>query len=216
MDESKIIIVTSIILSLSFLSYIFYSLYRKMIRKSNYIDALEKNLHKLEKSISETTELISLEPLLKKELMKIFDTKLAYLQMYNESENMGFFSVVRDFFHEYPEYWYFENSEELYSEIEDKEFRKKLEGIVPENISYIFPIFSTQGFHIGNLLLWEKNSWDPYLSDEIEFLKEFSFFVEIHLKYIRTYSLMHELSKVLDEKIDNKTIDYNNLLNRQK
>ena len=27
---------------------------------------------------------------------------------------------------------------------------------------------------------------------------------------------MHELSKVLDEKVDNKTMDYNNLLNRQK
>lgn len=55
-----------------------------------------------------------------------------------------------------------------------------------------------------------------YIKDEVEFLKEFSFFIEIHLKYIRTYTLMHEFSALLDEKVDTKTIAYNNLINRQK
>ena len=216
MEESKIIIGISIIFSLGFLSSIFYFLYQRIIRKNAYIDELEKKLHKLEKSISETTELFSLEPLLKKELMKIFGVKIAYLQMYSESENNWFFPAIRDFFHENREEWYFENSLECLNEIQDEWLRKKLTTLLPPDISYIFPIFSTQGFHIGNLILGEKNSWDHFISDEIEFLKEFSFFVEIHLKYIRTYALMHELSKVLDEKVDNKTMDYNNLLNRQK
>lgn len=47
-------------------------------------------------------------------------------------------------------------------------------------------------------------------------LRDFAFFLEIHLKYIRTYSAMQDLSMNLDRKVDEKTIEYNDLINRQK
>lgn len=216
LEHSLYISVGSIILSLSVVTFFIYSHYQRVISKSVYIDDLEKKLHTLEKSISETMDIMTLEPLLKKELTKILGVKGAYLQMYSESHDTGFFPVVREYFQYFHDERVLENSEETISLIEDEFLKERLQQSIPEDIAYIFPIFSTSGFHIGNIILSEKIDSEVYFQDEIEFLKEFSFFVEIHLKYIRTYTLMHEFSKILDEKVDTKTIAYNNLVNRQK
>lgn len=216
LEYSLYISVGSIILSLIVVTSFIYSHYQKVLQKNAYIDGLEQELHALEKSITETTDLLTLEPLLKKELSKIFHTKIATLEMYREWENPDFFPLIREYFQHFHGEWVFENTEVFLREIEDDLLRDALERLIPKDIALIFPIYSTSWFHIGNLILWEKWTTDEYIPDEIEFLKEFTFFVEIHLKYIRTYSLMHEFSKMLDERIDNKTIAYNNLVNRQK
>lgn len=216
MEYSYSISVISIILSLIIITVFISGHYRRVLQKNSYIDELEKDLHLLEKSISETVDLIALKPLLKKELAKIFDTRIAGLEMYEEWENPKFFESIREYFREYSSERAFLNHETFIENIDDDSLKAKLQGMIPQDIAFIFPIFSTQGFHIANLILWVKNSWDAYIKDEIEFLKEFSFFVEIHLKYIRTYTLMHEFSALLDEKVDTKTIAYNNLINRQK
>lgn len=216
MEHTYIISGISIILSLVVVTVFIAIHYQRVLEKNAYIDELEQKLHTLEKSISETIDLITLEPLLKKELMGIFGAKTALLAMYHEWEDIWYFSAIREYFRISGWEGVFENSEDSIDAIGEESLKEKLKRSLPSDIAYIFPIYSTQGFHIGNLVLWEKFSWASYMKDEIEFLKEFSFFVEIHLKYIRTYTLMHEFSNLLDEKVDNKTIAYNNLLNRQK
>jgi signal transduction histidine kinase len=65
-------------------------------------------------------------------------------------------------------------------------------------------------------MLGTKIFGDFYSIDEIALLEEFSFFLENHLKYIDTYSSLQDLSLNLDKKVDDKTIEYNDLINRQK
>ena len=96
---------------------------------------------------------MSLEPLLKKELPKILGTKSAYLQMYSESDNVGFFPIVREFFQYFRDERVLENSAVFFEEMEDQFLKEKLEQILPKDIAFIFPIFSTSGFHIGNIIL---------------------------------------------------------------
>lgn len=61
-----------------------------------------------------------------------------------------------------------------------------------------------------------KSFGDFYTIDEIDVLRDFVSFLELHLKYIRTYELLQDLSINLDKKVDEKTIEYNNLVNKQK
>jgi hypothetical protein len=215
-EHTLYISVGSIILSLIVVSIFIYSHYQRILGINAYIDWLEQELHTLEKSISETTDLLTLEPLLRKELSKIFCTNTAYIQMYREWDDPEFFPIVRQYFQLYHGEWVLLNTELSLNEIEDDFTRDSLERLIPKDIALIFPIHSTSWFHIGNLILWVKRTLHEYLPDEVEFLKEFTFFVEIHLKYIRTYTLMHEFSKILDEKVDNTTIAYNNLINSRK
>lgn len=51
---------------------------------------------------------------------------------------------------------------------------------------------------------------------EMEVIKEFLFFLEHHIKYIKSFEKIRELWVHLDKKIDEKTIEYNNLINKQK
>lgn len=55
-----------------------------------------------------------------------------------------------------------------------------------------------------------------YQKDEIDALRQFVFFLELHLKYIQTYEKIQEYSMNLDKKVDEKTIEYNDLINKQK
>ena len=80
----------------------------------------------------------------------------------------------------------------------------------------ILPIRSTSGYIIGLFKLGSKPLGDFYTKIEIDEIQSFSFFLEIHLKYIRTYTAMEDLSMNLDKKVDEKTIEYNDLINRQK
>lgn len=51
---------------------------------------------------------------------------------------------------------------------------------------------------------------------ELDAMKDLVFFLEHHIKYLKSFEKIRELSLNLDKKIDEKTIEYNNLINKQK
>lgn len=51
---------------------------------------------------------------------------------------------------------------------------------------------------------------------ELDAMKDLVFFLERHIKYIKSFEKIRELSLNLDKKVDEKTIEYNNLINKQK
>ncbi len=84
-----------------------------------------------------------------------------------------------------------------------------------KNISIIFPLFNNQNMLVGILELWHKPFKEQFYSEEIKIIREFVDFLVWHLKYIWTYSKLEELNLTLDKKVDEKTIEYNELLNKQ-
>jgi signal transduction histidine kinase len=56
---------------------------------------------------------------------------------------------------------------------------------------------------------------DVYTKEEEDILKDFCDFLVSHLKYMETYEKIQELNLSLDKKVDQKTMMYNNLLNKQ-
>ena len=57
---------------------------------------------------------------------------------------------------------------------------------------------------------------DFYTIQEIRLLRAFVAFLESHIKYLQSYQKLQNLSQVLDKKVDEKTIEYNDLINKQK
>jgi signal transduction histidine kinase len=66
------------------------------------------------------------------------------------------------------------------------------------------------------MFIGKKRVPDAYNSEEIEQLSKFSKFLAGHLKYMEVYKQTQELNLSLDKKVDEKTIEYNNLISRQK
>ena len=88
---------------------------------------------------------------------------------------------------------------------------------LPEKAFLILPLFDSE----SNNALWffsigVKSFGDFYTIEEIDILREFVSFLELHLKYLKTYELLQDFTLNLDKKVDEKTIEYNTLINKQK
>lgn len=83
-------------------------------------------------------------------------------------------------------------------------------------IYMIFPLRSRKWDIIWFFEVWGKPLWDPFLTHELKSLHSFSDFLNSHLKYIEIYTQIQDLTVSLDKRVDEKTIEFNNLLSKQK
>lgn len=102
------------------------------------------------------------------------------------------------------------------------ENRKKLGLLYEKLIDYdknsymLLPLRNEDSGTIWYLQLWSKSLRDPFLSSELQSLFWLTQFLCSHLRYIDIYKQIQDLTFSLDKKVDEKTIEYNNLLNKQK
>lgn len=66
------------------------------------------------------------------------------------------------------------------------------------------------------LWVWKQTLGDYYGAQEIDMLVNFADMMTGHLKYINIYNQVHQMTLTLDKKVDEQTIEYNNLINKQK
>ena len=92
----------------------------------------------------------------------------------------------------------------------------KIKKELNNNIAIIFPMKNNLNELIWFLELGFKPFNEQYYYEEIEIIKKFVKFLIWHLKYISIYNEINNLNVSLDKKIDEKTIEYNNLINKQK
>lgn len=78
------------------------------------------------------------------------------------------------------------------------------------------PIYESNTKIIAFLTVGKKTFFDFYSSWEIELIKKLAGILEWHLKYLSIYKKIQDLSINLDKKVDEKTIEYNTLLSKQK
>lgn len=84
------------------------------------------------------------------------------------------------------------------------------------SIYLVFPMRNNIWDIIWLFELWKKPFKEHYFTDEIKIVKDFVNFLSGHLMYIEIYSKINYLTINLDKEVDKKTIEYNNLINRQK
>jgi K+-sensing histidine kinase KdpD len=166
----------------------------------------------LQKKISHIISIPRLNKIIQEDVASLFKTKSAYILFFDKKNNRE----IHLFFDK-------KNNRELLINdavfLEDNLSETNISKINKElnyTMHLLLPLYNSKNICIAVLVLWGKFFWDFYTKDEINVLKTFTFFLELHLRYMRTYSDMIELSKSLDIKVDQKTIEYNNLINKQK
>lgn len=85
-----------------------------------------------------------------------------------------------------------------------------------QDISLYIPLYQNRTNLSGMLCIWEKSIKEFYHQEEIEGFQELAHEIEKHLKYLQTYKKLQDLSIQLDKKVDEKTMEYNTLLWKQK
>ncbi len=209
-DKSLFEILFTIIIYFPIHSYL-----QRILLWDHALSTLSAKFQILKKSVSIHTDTPWLNTLLKKEMQNIFKTRSSSIHLYDEHDDFLFFTEIEQFFIDAPTEKVFIN-DIVFIENHKKNLHVDVLGMIPKDIFLLFPLYNTTWHHIWLFILGPKRFWDFYTLPEIDILREFSFFLEIHLKYIRTYSTMQDLSMNLDRKVDEKTIEYNDLINRQK
>ncbi len=100
--------------------------------------------------------------------------------------------------------------------LEENKLRLSHKAFLEEEWYLYFPIRKADNALWAIFKVWYKRLNDPFLSEEISLLKSFTEFLSGHLTYLWVYQKMQELSIDLDKKVDEKTIEYNNLISKQK
>ena len=93
---------------------------------------------------------------------------------------------------------------------------EKIKSQINRESYIIFPLRNNVWELIWFFELWKKMYLENYYSEEIDIIKGFVNFLSSHLKYVEIYSSINYLNLNLDKEIDKKTIEFNNLINKQK
>lgn len=177
------------------------------------LEKLRFHIQRLEKIIPNITNLDELNLFLKKEFSKIFMTSTSYIQLFDSPENIGelgkFLSTDKEKI--------FINDVVFLEQKCRKYNTEKIISEVSPKYSLIFPLFDNQDNELSGLfIIGFKPFGEFYTVDDIRLLRGFITFLELHIKYLKTYQQIQDFSKNLDKKVDEKTIEYNDLINKQK
>ena len=172
----------------------------------------EKEINNCKKYIPYILNVDDLNKFLEKHFFKLFKIKYIKIQLFNKKDN------------ELELYKYFtkDKSRNLFMNdivfIEENKYKfdfKKLKKEINNNVYLIFPLFNNKKKLIWIFEIWEKPFKEYFSLEEISIIKDFTWFLVGHLKYIEIYSKINDLNINLDKKVDEKTIEYNQLLNKQ-
>ncbi|MDD5770127.1 MAG: ATP-binding protein [Candidatus Gracilibacteria bacterium] len=174
---------------------------------------LKSSIQKLQENISLITNFEKLNNYLSTEIQKIFKTNFCKISLFENKEAKN---QIQTYFLNNPTQKYFINDVVFLEESKNKFDKDKILEEINKESFLIFPIFSKENKVIGIFSIGTKSFGDFYNLGEIEIIRKFVFFLSYHLKYLETYKQIEDLSLNLDKKVDEKTIEYNNLINKQK
>jgi len=194
--------------------YFSYKYLHKIFLWNHLVIELKNKIRKLEYGFSYIHNQKELNTFLSSEIKKIF--KIEYCEMKIFPKKWAQTELQR----------YFENdlSDKIFINdivfIEEKKMKFDKERLfreIPKEAFLILPFFdNNQGKNIGVFIIGAKSFGDFYTIEEIDVLRRLMSILELHLKYIETYEQIQDLSVNLDKKVDEKTMEYNDLINKQK
>lgn len=204
--------VSNIIIAILIFIWLYNFLSRYILWTSAIIE-FKNSINALQKRISYSNSIQELNIILNSEIQKTFKTNYSEVCLYewDTQEN-----ELKKYFENINNQKVFINDLVFIEENKNKFDKVKIIWYIPHKSFLIFPIFNRERKNIWTFSLWTKPFWDFYTKNEIDWIKSFIFFLEYHIRYIKNYKIIKDLSVNLDKKVDEKTMEYNNLINRQK
>lgn len=190
----------------------FSSIFSRIILGKYLFSPLNDSVRKIEQHISMLYSIEDVNKYLKTDFAHLFKTTFAQIQLFKSWE----VSELRVFFqNDIQKNKIFINDFVFIQENKHKLNKEKLWHEINKNACFIFPLYNNENV-IWIFMLGTKPFRDFYDNKEIKIIKNFTFFLEHHIKYLKSFDKIKELSIHLDKKVDEKTLEYNNLINKQK
>jgi len=196
---------------------IFYLTYNFLTKKlliwgthNNFVEKLEK----IKEKIPFITNINDLNTFLKHSFNNSLNIPNTRIKLFNKKSEVK--NEIHLFFEDNIKNTYFLNDIVFIEENKHKFHKEKLKDEIGKNTSLILPIKRQNKEISGVLILGHKPLKDLYTISQIAELKRFTRFLTGHIKYLDMYTDIHELNINLDKKVDEKTMEYNNLISKQK
>lgn len=204
--------VMEVLLSILLFFWIYSFLSRRFLIGKGTLDftSLASNLREQIPFIQDISQLNSF-------LTHQFQSKLWINTAYIVPQNsLSDYSELESFFNKKWKHDFFIHDYVFIQENKNKFDKEKILTELDRDIMMYFPLYNNNRVLVWLFCIGKKTFWDIYTSEEIDILKNLSWFLQWHLKYIRIYSQIYDLNLTLDKRVDEKTIKYNNLINTQK
>ncbi len=185
----------------------------KILPVSSKLDNFSFKISRIKKEIPFITNISDLNKYLKVKFKKSFSINWVKLEVRKNNSRK---KNTYNFFDKYKSDNIFINDLVFLEENKYKYNLSKIKNEFWKNDYLIFPIKNSSESVVWLLILWNRLFKDSYYSEEIKIILDFVHFLEWHLKYIDIYKKINDLNVNLDKKVDEKTIEYNTLINKQK
>lgn len=195
------------------LFFIVYEGLWKFFLVENSENILKQNIDILKQALLESTTIDNLNKILQWWIRKIFKTNFSKVILFEDNEE---YSELKKYFSQSLWEKVFINDIVFIEENKSKFNKNLIVKNLDKDIMLVFPIFNTDSKIIWLYFLWKKPFWDFYTMNEIKIFFSLVKFLWLHLKYLVTYKKIQDYSLQLDQRIDDKTIEYNDLINKQK
>jgi len=186
---------------------------KKLLIGGTHSEFVEK-LEKIKERIPFITNINDLNMFLKHSFNNFLNISNTHIELFNEKSSVK--SEIHLFFEDNIKNMYFLNDIVFIEENKHKFHKEKLKHEIGTNISLILPIKRQEKDISGILILGHKPLKDIYTISQITELEKFTRFLTGHIKYLGIYQNIHELNINLDKKVDEKTMEYNNLISKQR
>lgn len=193
--------------------YLFISKWISIILWDNQYVELVSKISKLQKKVSFISTFSELQKLLKNEFSSLLKTNYVNIIL-NETKYSNLSHLIK-FFKENKYNKIFINDIVFIEENKKKFDYYFIKKEISHNVYLVFPLFNNKNEIIWIFEIWNKLFWNSYTAEEISIITDFVNFLAGHIKYLEIYAKINELNINLDKKIDEKTIEFNNLINKQ-
>lgn len=177
-------------------------------------ESIREHIFSLQNQIVSILDINKLNTILFEWLNKIFLLKHAHIYVFGKDKKTKKFLYLKRYF-EKSSYKIYIHDIVFWEEKSDYKYMESVKNEIAEWTFLVLPLLF-DGECLGIFTLWSKNFNDAYTREEIRILENFSRFLSAHVRYLAIYGALQDLSLNLDKKVDDKTIEYNDLINRQK
>lgn len=208
-DNTHIIL---IVLAIAFFSWI-HRLLSHIFLGNTRLKELKENIQDISRMGAAINDVTGVSAFLAREFKRIFRSKSAEIHLLWDYPS---FPEMEKFFTQNPGEGFLIHDIVFLDLQKDNINIKHIADEIPKNIFLIFPLYNSEECLQWFFFLGHKPFSEFYNEEEIKLLKEFSFFLGLRIQSIHMYQKISDLSLNLDAKVDEKTLEYNDLINRQK
>lgn len=185
----------------------------KLFLGKNKIQKISQEINYLKKNIPYITNIGDLNSYIQSEFLRLFKIKFVKIEQIKNKKTKDW-ELCTYFMNDHHKF--FMNDFVFIQENKHNFNEKKIFQYINKESFFVFPLKNNNNDVVALFSIWKKPFKEQFSKDELNIFEDLKVFLEGHLKYIEIHKKIHDLSVNLDKQVDKQTIEYNQLINKQK